>query len=440
MIKKKIPITKTSVKITAVRAFSALLLAVFACSLIAAPVQALTAEQRKLYDDTVFYFNFKDDVLPECAPGGTAIGGLGTPNSSIEGDNPRIAYEFFVSKGLAPFRSAGIVGNLQVEAPGLDPRINQGKGGAGRGIGQWSVGGRWDSDPVNVLKFAREQGKSEYDLVLQLEFIWFEMNNVAPWKNALPAVQGATTIEQATQAFMEQYERPGVPHFDRRVGAARAILQLYGGGAAASGPAAAGGTAKATGGGGGATGLAGGTCGPGAAGGSFTGAPGQTKPLGKGFTLNENTDYSSIPCPPGTAEYLVYRHPVRGFQIRLCKINGTSIIVASIVADRVAAMVTAAAAAGVTLNGGGFRTYEQQFAARRANGCSQPAGPSNAGCSPPTAVPGNSQHERGLAIDFAVGGTIRRGSPQFNWLSANAAQYGYFNLPSESWHWSPSGN
>ena len=57
-------------------------------------------------------------------------------------------------------------------------------------------------------------------------------------------------------------------------------------------------------------------------------------------------------------------------------------------------------------------------------------------CRPPTAKPGQSQHEIGLAIDFS---NCSRSSACFGWLRGNASRFGYYNLPSESWHWSTSG-
>ncbi len=62
-------------------------------------------------------------------------------------------------------------------------------------------------------------------------------------------------------------------------------------------------------------------------------------------------------------------------------------------------------------------------------------------CSPPTAPPGRSQHQTGLAIDFTENGSILTwSSTGFFWLEANAADFGLFNLPSEAWHWSTTGN
>jgi len=101
------------------------------------------------------------------------------------------------------------------------------------------------------------------------------------------------------------------------------------------------------------------------------------------------------------------------------------------VAQCVQNMLKAASDAGVTLAGNGFRSREEQQALRDANGCSDPALPSSA-CSPPTARPGESNHGWGVAIDFS--------SYDFGWLSANAATYGFHNLPGESWHWSIDGS
>ena len=117
--------------------------------------------------------------------------------------------------------------------------------------------------------------------------------------------------------------------------------------------------------------------------------------------------------------------------------------VAASIADALGNLLAAADAAGVGLAGGGYRDPAAQVALRRAH-----CGSSNfavyespaSSCSPPTARPGTSQHERGLAIDFTQGGrTLNRGSQGFQWLSANAAGFGFFNLPSEPWHWSTTG-
>lgn len=120
-------------------------------------------------------------------------------------------------------------------------------------------------------------------------------------------------------------------------------------------------------------------------------------------------------------------------------VNVGGINVSQSIADNVAKMLEAARKDGVSLSGGGYRSNARQIELRKKHcGSSNyaiyqmPSGQ----CSPPTARPGNSQHEKGLAIDFRNCG---RGSGCFRWLSNNAAKYGFYNLPSESWHWSVNG-
>ena len=107
-------------------------------------------------------------------------------------------------------------------------------------------------------------------------------------------------------------------------------------------------------------------------------------------------------------------------------------------------MLQAAADDGILLGGGGYRDSTKQVQLRIANcGSSDYAiwemPPSR--CSPPTARPGRSLHERGLAIDFTNNGRAinTRTSSAYKWLRDNARDYGFFNLPSEPWHWSTTG-
>lgn len=119
------------------------------------------------------------------------------------------------------------------------------------------------------------------------------------------------------------------------------------------------------------------------------------------------------------------------------------IVVHSSVASRLSGLLSAASAAGIDLDGTGYRDSSGQIALRRQNcGTSDYAifqmDPFQ--CRPPTARPGSSNHERGLAIDFTSNGTVlTRGSKAFAWMVSNAGRYGFYNLPSEPWHWSVDG-
>ncbi len=119
------------------------------------------------------------------------------------------------------------------------------------------------------------------------------------------------------------------------------------------------------------------------------------------------------------------------------------IMVNAEIAGQVQALIGAARSDGIDLHGAGFRPVEDQITLRIAHcGTSgfdifdRPAGE----CSPPTARPGSSEHELGLAIDFTENGSILTpGSAGFTWMVANAGSYGLINLPSEAWHWSTTG-
>lgn len=114
------------------------------------------------------------------------------------------------------------------------------------------------------------------------------------------------------------------------------------------------------------------------------------------------------------------------------------------IVSQINALLEAAERDGIKFSGGGYRDSEGQINTRKKN-CGNThydiyEKPSSQ-CSPPTARPGSSMHERGLAIDFTQNGsTLSRSSSGFDWLKKNAANYGLKNLPSEPWHWSTNGN
>lgn len=168
------------------------------------------------------------------------------------------------------------------------------------------------------------------------------------------------------------------------------------------------------------------------------------------FSGDKAQDTSAMQCPQGTSDLGTQqiKRSDKSFGIRLCKVpslsggRGVDDVNASI-AGNVLKLVNDAHAAGIELSGGGFRTNAEQIELRKShcggsNYAIYQAPPSS--CNPPTARPGTSNHELGLAIDFNSGsGTISKGSAQFNWLQNNASKYGLFNLASEPWHWSVDG-
>ena len=128
--------------------------------------------------------------------------------------------------------------------------------------------------------------------------------------------------------------------------------------------------------------------------------------------------------------------------IELTTVGGITVNV--LVEEQVRGILAAMSARGFNLGGGGYRSIESQIRLRRANcGTSDYAiweMPASQ-CRPPTARPGLSQHELGLAIDFTINGRVirSRNTDVFRALAEVAPQFGFFNLPSEPWHWSTTG-
>ena len=145
---------------------------------------------------------------------------------------------------------------------------------------------------------------------------------------------------------------------------------------------------------------------------------------------------AGIPCAAGIDAGLA--QAPGGVAIRLCTVGG--ITVNTTLSGPLAELLTAAGNAGLHLGGGGFRSEAEQIALRRAH-CPDVWTAPPSSCHPPTAIPGTSQHEWGLAIDFTSSGHLigSHSDPAWQWLSAHAGSYGLRDLPSEPWHWSPGG-
>ena len=120
--------------------------------------------------------------------------------------NDQTAFDYFVGKGLTNFQAAGIVGNLDQES-GDSPTAVQ-SGGPGRGVAQWSVGGRWDTGAGdNEDAYVSQQAKSSGPAA-QLDFIWYELHDL-PRLRARRA-EGRRPITEATVAF-ERTSRCAAP-------------------------------------------------------------------------------------------------------------------------------------------------------------------------------------------------------------------------------------
>ena len=140
--------------------------------------------------------------------------------------NEHSAFNFFVSKGFSKVQSAGVVGNLIQESNVIPTAVQYG-GGPGRGIAQWSVGGRWDaSHNDNVTWYANAHGENRWALSTQLNFIDYELVDIGYGYSQLRA---ASTVTAATLAFQDRYEICGTCDSSQRIRYAEQVLSAYGG-------------------------------------------------------------------------------------------------------------------------------------------------------------------------------------------------------------------
>jgi hypothetical protein len=146
-------------------------------------------------------------------------------DSDALSSSQKAAFEFFVGKGLKDYEAAAIVGNL-IQESSVDPNAVEFGGGPGRGIAQWSVGGRWNHDSHdNVKWYASVKGKSIHSLNLQLAFIWYELQNFSGY--GLSKLKAAKNITEATIAFEVHFEGCGTCDQSKRIAYAKQVLKAF---------------------------------------------------------------------------------------------------------------------------------------------------------------------------------------------------------------------
>ena len=155
----------------------------------------------------------KGDVVPD------------TPMSQYE------IYQYILSLGFNDNAARGIMSNIRHEVgSGFDStRVQKTKEGnpvkgGGMGLFQWEKGdpakpdkgGRYDTDPNNLLKFAKERNRNWTDPKTQLDFMNWEMrpqaddvaaNKWRTWAALRKNMNNATSAGVAAQMFADKYER-----------------------------------------------------------------------------------------------------------------------------------------------------------------------------------------------------------------------------------------
>jgi len=123
--------------------------------------------------------------------------------------------------GLSSHQAAGIVGNLHHESGGFRQMQEQGQrsGRGGLGIAQWTGPRRREFESL-----AAQRGLSTSSYEGNYAMLRHDLDG--KYKNSIAAIRRTGDVQSSTSSFMNTFERPGVPHLDRRLSAA----QRYAGG------------------------------------------------------------------------------------------------------------------------------------------------------------------------------------------------------------------
>ena len=135
-------------------------------------------------------------------------------------EDAKFFYRYFVSKGMSPVASAGIVGNLIQESTGgngVNTNVTNSIGAYGSA--QW-LGSRKEG----LFNYARSRGYDPSDKKIQAEFILQELNTTH--KKALEKLNRANSLIDATDSFLTHFEKPGESErvLNKRVKYAESIL------------------------------------------------------------------------------------------------------------------------------------------------------------------------------------------------------------------------
>lgn len=128
---------------------------------------------------------------------------------------------------LTDFQAAGIVGNGGTESGGFTKiqEISPTAGRGGLGHFQWTGPRRVAFE--EWLSRNADKGWTAETFEANYSMLWREIYEGGPEHPALVAISKTTSLEDATKAFMEKFERPGVPNLGDRYSWARKALAAF---------------------------------------------------------------------------------------------------------------------------------------------------------------------------------------------------------------------
>lgn len=160
------------------------------------------------------------EVIPGDGSGGND--GDVPPELTTEKEkNAWAVWQFLKSKGYSEQAAAGILGNMDQES-GIMPDIDEGGGGPGYGLVQWTSPIAGESGRAYVQRLLGQAGISgDYrNINTQLQLLEWHMHNgqyipSADYPYSVAQFKALTDIGTAAMAFEANFERPAVTHPER---------------------------------------------------------------------------------------------------------------------------------------------------------------------------------------------------------------------------------
>ena len=142
----------------------------------------------------------------------------------IGNSNTEKAFNFLVGNGYSKIQSAAICGNFIVES-NMDPEVTSNvPGEASFGIAQWNpAAGRLQ----RLQAYADDRELDYRKLETQLQFFHYEFTTEGNYYG-YNTFKAMTNVDKATTHICNKYEKPGTPHLNRRIAAAKRVLETYG--------------------------------------------------------------------------------------------------------------------------------------------------------------------------------------------------------------------
>lgn len=180
----------------------------------------ITDEQRATFKGTPYENN--DDAIKQ-----TLVARIMTGDPSAKATkeqtivaNKTLTQTLLQEKGFNPTAIAGIMGNIDVETGGTFNFQEKQRGGKGYGVFQFDFLNPYYQ---KYLEKSKKKDSLESQIDFMHETVYGDEQDIIGRGNAKKLRKGleeAKTPQEAAETFMNIFEKPGVPHLDRRLEAA----------------------------------------------------------------------------------------------------------------------------------------------------------------------------------------------------------------------------